>query len=343
MNEATTRRRDAAAQTMSSQPDSAGDKVPAPPEQSPRMPAAGTRGRVLGVGIATVDIVNLVAEYPAEDAEVRALAQRVLRGGNVTNTLAVLAQLGRDCEWVGTLADDAGGGMIRADLDRRGVRRGHAVSVVGACTPTSYITLSEATGSRTIVHHRALRELTAADFDAVPLGDCVWVHFEGRTPAETAAMIARVRRERPELPISVEIEKPRDGIERLFTGPDVLIFSRAYAESVAPERTVVDPCRRLSELAAASTAGLCLLPWGREGAYALAAGGEPMHAPAHPPSRLVDTLGAGDCFNATVIDGLLQGLSVPAMLARANRIAGHKCGQQGLDGLIASAGAAGLL
>lgn len=38
--------------------------------------------RVLAIGIATLDIVNLVSVYPTEDSEVRALDQRVTRGGN---------------------------------------------------------------------------------------------------------------------------------------------------------------------------------------------------------------------------------------------------------------------
>jgi ketohexokinase len=319
------------------------DAAPALRDAAQQMSNADTSGRVLGVGIATVDIVNVVADYPAEDCKVRAFSQRVLRGGNAANTLAVLAQLGRDCEWVGTLADDAGGALIGADLDRVGVRRAHAVSLAGTTSPTSYIALSQATGSRTIVHHRALRELTAADFDAVPLDDCSWVHFEGRNPAETAAMIARVRAERPGLPISVEIEKPRDGIKQLLMRSDVLIFSRAYAESQRQAPGPVDPRACLRQLAATSSAGLCLLPWGRDGAYALAAGGEVIHAPAYRPGRLVDTLGAGDVFNAAVIDGLLDGLAPPALLAGANQIAGYKCGRYGFDGLVSSANDAGLL
>ena len=201
--------------------------------------------RILGVGIATLDLVNEVAEYPPEDAEVRALGQRVTRGGNCANTLAVLAQLGHACAWVGTIADDAGGARILADLAARGVSTEHAVRVPDAVTPTSYISLSRHTGSRTIVHFRRLRELEAVDLAAVPLSGFDWVHLEGRAPGETAAIIRRIRQEAPGLPISLELEKPRPGIEALFDGPDVLMVSRAFAldragAHVGPARF---PCR----------------------------------------------------------------------------------------------------
>ncbi|MCG6939624.1 MAG: PfkB family carbohydrate kinase [Thiohalocapsa sp.] len=316
------------------------------------MPAErASTGPVLGVGIAALDIVNLVAAYPAEDAEVRALGQRIARGGNCANTLDVLAQLGRRCAWVGVLAGDQGADFIAVDLDRRGIDRRHAARVPGGATPTSYITLSRATGSRTIVHHRDLPELTATDFDAVPLADCAWVHFEGRNPAETARMIARVRRERPDVPVSVEIEKPRPGgIEALFRGADVLIFARAYVQAVLGDATA-DPRVCLERLAADTDARLCLLPWGADGAYGLAAGAAaPVFAPAHPPDALRDSIAAGDVFNAAVIDGLLEtglaaactGAGLGALLERANRLAGHKCGRDGLDGLVDSARAAAL-
>jgi ketohexokinase len=51
------------------------------------------------------------------------------------------------------------------------------------------------------------------------------------------------------------------------------------------------------------------------------------------PDRVVDTLGAGDTFNAGIISGYLDGLDTDATLARACRLAGRKCGQAGFDGL----------
>jgi ketohexokinase len=302
-------------------------------------PAPPALRRVLGIGIATLDIVNEVAAYPEEDDEVRALAQHRRLGGNVANTLDVLRQLGHGCAWCGTLADDPESDEVFAGLRDRGIDSSRARRPPGSRTPTSYVTLSRQTGSRTIVHHRRLRELEAADFRRVPLDGLDWAHFEGRNPEETAAMLRDCAARRPDLTVSVEIEKPRPDIEVLLAGPRVVILSRVFALAAGCQ----DPRAFLADQWGRTSAELLCLPWGAEGAYAQFRDGRPVFAPAHAPAVVRDTLGAGDVFNAAIIDGVLAGLSLSALLARANRLAGHKCGQLGLQGVVASARAAGLL
>ena len=293
--------------------------------------------RILGVGIATLDIVNEVADYPAEDSEIRALTQRRVRGGNVTNTLSVLAQLGHRCAWSGTLADDPASELILADLARHGIDTTQAVRIANTATPTSYVTLSRRTGSRSIVHHRDLPELDAAAFASTRMASPDWVHFEGRVPEETYRMLQMVRTAEPRARISVELEKPRPGIEVLFDGPDLILSGRAFAEA----RGFSDPHAFLEDLGRRTTAALCVLGWGAQGAYLLVRGAAIEHIPTEPPARVIDTLGAGDCLNAGIIDGLLRDMTPVQTLARAVRLAGLKCGHSGLAGLIAAAGITG--
>ncbi|UHD14470.1 PfkB family carbohydrate kinase [Thiocapsa bogorovii] len=293
------------------------------PAESVRTRATGS---VLGVGIAVLDLVNELEVYPAEDDEIRALAMRRVRGGNVTNSLAVLSQLGHRCRWVGTLGDDAAADLILDDLAGRGIEVRDAVRVPGGTTPTSSILLSRAGGSRTIVHFRDLPELSAEDFGRVSLDGLAWVHFEGRNPRETARMICRVRDEAPDVPISVELEKHRPGIEALLHGPQVLLASRGFAGACGFE----DPDDFLADLLVHSDARLCVVALGAQGAAFLARGGRVQRVPAYVPTRVVDTLGAGDVFNAGVIHGLLHGLPAGETVMQAVKLAGLKCGHPGV-------------
>ncbi|MBB1125388.1 PfkB family carbohydrate kinase [Thiospirillum jenense] len=294
---------------------------------------------IIGVGVATLDIVNRVTNYPAEDAEMRAIGQRLSRGGNVTNSLTVLSQFGHQCAWLGTCADDHAAMFIMNELRQNGIVTDQVIHHPGTTSPTSFITVSQLTGSRTIVHYRTLPELTADEFAQVSLDNCRWIHFEGRQPDHTAKMIARVQHDYPHLPISIEIEKNRPGIEGLLLPVQALLFSRAFIIATGAH----DPRQFLIRQQSISHAALCIAAWGADGAYAVTNDHIPQFVPAYRPPMLIETLAAGDVFNAAIIDGLLKQLPLVQVLTRAVHLSGYHCGREGLDGLIKSAAAAGIL
>lgn len=284
--------------------------------------------RILGVGTATVDIVNEVDAYPAEDSETRCLAQRVCRGGNATNTLATLSRLGHRCHWAGALGGDPQSRLVEADLDRLGVDRGLAVRFADGLTPTSSVILNRRNGSRTILHHRALPEYPAAAFREIRPGSFDWIHFEGRAVDELAACLDHAGGAgRPRL--SMEVEKPREGIETLFPRVDLLLFSSGYARHRGFDAPL--PFLETIREQAGEPAPAVVCAWGAWGAAMITDEGDALTSPACPPPKLVDTLGAGDVFNAGMIDRLARGFRPNEALEFACRLAGRKCGVSGLE------------
>jgi ketohexokinase len=283
--------------------------------------------RVLAVGGATLDVINSVNAYPREDDELRAIAQQQGRGGNATNTLVVLSQLGHQCSWAGMLGGDAASRVVMDDLGRYGVDTQWVTVQSDGLTPTSYIISSQATGSRTIVHYRDLPEYQFEAFSKIDLTQYDWIHFEGRDVMAVGAMLRHARQAQLTATLSLEIEKPRSGIEALVPLADVVIFARAYAVS----RGYNHAHALLEAIRPGAQSAMLFITWGEEGAWLQTAEGDPRHVPADPPKQVVDTLGAGDVFNAGVIDGLLSGKEPAAVLRDAVRLAGKKCGHRGLD------------
>lgn len=293
--------------------------------------------RILTVGIATLDIINTVDSFPVEDDEVRAVGQVVRRGGNASNTAVVLSQLGHTCSWAGSLADDASAGVVRADLESYGVAMDAVQIVADGCTPTSYVTLNQQNGSRTIVHYRDLPEYTFAQFRQIDLSRFDWLHFEGRNVHETRAMLDDAKQRAPDLPVSVEIEKPREGIECLCADVGLLLYSRAYVMRYVMQHAMqcaeTDPTTFLREQHRRLPAAEHVCSWGDMGAWGVGCNGELFHRPALALSQVVDTLGAGDTFNAGIIHGKLSGRVLTDCLRDACQLAAKKCTQQGLQGL----------
>lgn len=284
--------------------------------------------RVLGVGIATLDVVNVVENYPDENSEHRALDQHIHRGGNATNTLVVLSQLAHRCYWCGTRGDDLNGNLILNDLDDHGVDYTHSYLVAGGKTPTSYVSLSGHTGSRSIVHYRDLPEMDFAHFQHLTLNLYDWIHFEGRNVEQVGKMMAYVKELYPQIPTSLEVEKTRPGIESLFNLADYLLFSKAYVT----QQGCTSAEQWLHEMQDRFPGRQLVCAWGEDGAYAMDHH-RIVHSPAFPPEKVVDTLGAGDTFNAGFIHAQLQQQTVSESLRFACQLAGKKCGQMGLENL----------
>jgi len=283
--------------------------------------------KILGVGVATLDIINTVADYPDEDSEIRAESQMINRGGNTTNTLAVLSQLGHQCYWAGTLANETDASHIIDDLNKYRINHQFSRTYSTGRVPTSYILLNTRNGSRSIVHYRNLPELSYADFKNIPLTDFDWIHFEARNTDQTLLMLQRVKEKASHIPCSLEIEKQRDNLEQLYPYADMLIFSKTYCQQTK-YKTAEHLLKNLQMKYPEKT---MVLPWGDEGAYAASAETGLIHDPAIKPRRINDTLGAGDTFNAGLINSRLKNKALQEVIHYSNSLASIKITVNGFD------------
>ena len=280
---------------------------------------------ILAIGIATLDIINTVDSYPDEDSELRAIAQTQTRGGNATNTLTVLSQLGHQCHWGGVLIDEADSQFILDDLASSNINISACKRLPNGKMPTSYITLSQQTGSRSIVHHRDCPEYSFDDFKLIDLTQFDWIHFEGRNIDDTLLMLQHLKQYYPNTPCSIEIEKPRSDIEQLFEHASILMFSQHYAQAKGFE-TATDLLNSLANNISATCTR------GEQGAWAVDKNGI-HHSKVTIPTKIIDTLGAGDTFNAALIHSLVNNNELQYALDNACKLASHKCGQQGFSNL----------
>jgi ketohexokinase len=288
----------------------------------------GQSMKILIIGNAAVDIINHVASTPKEDDEIRALSQTTAMGGNSANTAIVLSMLGHDVSWAGSLADDANSQLIIHTFEHYHVDVTHAQIVIGGKTPTSYITLSKENGCRTIVHYRDLPELSFDVTGQRDLNTYQWVHFEGRNIESISQMINQIKSSTPDLPISLEVEKPRPGIESLFSSANLLLFSHHYAR----EKGYKNAKELLTHISRSHPQQIACCTWGAKGAFGTYDGNLFEIKPERLKS-VTDTIGAGDVYNAGVISSLLVGNSPQTAMEQASRLAEKKCTQTGFSGL----------
>lgn len=287
--------------------------------------------KILGIGNALIDIIHRVDHYPQEDEEIRANSQSVRLGGNVANSLQVLAQLGHEPAFLGVIAQDAEGQMVQKLMQEAGIDLSHAQIKRLGQTPRSYITLNIQNGSRTIVHYRQLDELDHQRFGKTPIEDYQWLHFEGRNLDNLTAMINLAPVFLQGQPMSLELEKNRPGLVELMPKVGVAFMAKTFAQT----QGFYTPELALAHYHALAPNTLIFLTWGGQGAWLCTQDGKIHHEAAHDDMPLVETLGAGDTFIAAAIHALINQNTPQQALGFANQLAARKCAQEGFANLLA--------
>ncbi len=279
--------------------------------------------RVVGIGANVLDTVICMREYPAEDKKARAESVFSTGGGPVGNALVALARLGVSAEYLGGVSDDENGARLLEEFARFGVRTDRTVCVKGTKAFTSYILLSEKSGSRTCVFDRGTlpdREENVL-FSAIDGADVL--HLDGNylRSAIAAAKYARGRG----VKVSLDAGGNYEGIGELLPYADILIPSEEFALAQTGKGTAEEAMLALQS--AYSPEVLAVTQGAKGGLYY-----EDGACRAYPgfPVRCVDSNGSGDTFHGAFLAAYLRGMAREECCRFASAAAAIKCTRAGV-------------
>ncbi|XP_014496074.1 ribokinase [Vigna radiata var. radiata] len=188
---------------------------------------------VVGYGMTAVDFLATVDRFPNPDDKVRSSSLKVEGGGNAGNALTCAARLGLKPKLISKIADDAHGFAILKELEADGVDTNFIVVSKGGSSTFSYVLVDNQTKTRTSIYTPGDPPMMVDDlpqstllsaFDGARL-----VYFDGMFP-ETALFVAQ-EAARNNIPILVEAESPREGLDELMKLADFVVCSSRFPQA----------------------------------------------------------------------------------------------------------------
>lgn len=281
------------------------------------------------LGVLVVDALSgPLPHYPVPGVttQVNTRSVKFLPGGGAANTGSALAQLGVPVAVFSKVGADPNGGFLRSELKRNGADVSHIRESAGESTPFTFVGIHP-NGDRSFIHTPGCNlTFSAKDLDLEALYGCQALLYQD--------MWVLPSLDGPAAP-EILAEARRRGITTLLDecyglGPDREIFEAAlpHCDVVLPsadDMRIIYPGLAPGEIAARlreKGAGRVVLKLGREGCLVSGSKGS-----THLPSlagEIVDTTGAGDCFDAGFIAGLVNGLD-DVQAAQAGNLAAAEC------------------
>ena len=263
---------------------------------------------VLGIGDTDMDVFVKVADLPGRDEKVLGQYLGEHPGGMIANFCCAASRLGARAAMASVVGDDARGEPALAGLEACGVDTSQVRVRIGGTTFFCVILL-DASGEKALTAVKTDCHMPArTDVDPAAIGRARLVHLMG-DDLDFASWAAREAKSRGTL---VSLDMEASTTSRGFAAlaqllPDVDI---AFVNEVGLRRGFgEDPREGARELLAAGSS-VVAVTMGSKGAF-VASANRVARVPAFRVP-VVDTTGAGDCFNGAFVVGYLNGWDVEA-------------------------------
>ena len=283
---------------------------------------------IAGLGASTLDILTQVAIFPTRREVKEAAELKLAGGGPVATALAAAAKLGGTCLMLDALGDDDMGRAIVADFQKYGVDT-RALKLLGGERSAAASVVVNENGERAVYFKRGTTEIIPKDLRAELLAEiprAKILHINGRHFDMLEEAIFRARRAGVLVSFDGGADRYSAEMRELAASADICIVTRDFAEKYTGTADLREATNALFT-AATKIAGVTD---GIHGSYMRVRGGDIIHQPAFPQTRIVDTTGCGDSYHGAFLYGLTQRMSVSRSAELASAVASMNT--QGLGG-----------
>jgi sugar/nucleoside kinase (ribokinase family) len=268
-------------------------------------PVAGRRVDILSLGNPNIDLVFAVAQAPRADQ--KCLGRRIgtFAGGTTSNVACAAGRLGARTSVYGRIGDDPEGQFLKAEFERFNVSTEHLRVVQGTSSATAIIMINEH-GEKALIYVPMPEQQWG---ESLPVDLFAQSRIIYTMPYEIAifgkvAQLAHQQGANVVIDVETAMVPNVDRLDALLGLSDVVFFSDSSFREILgslPTSEVMQQLLRKGPRA-------IIVTLGAQGALAVT-NDNVVRQPGFP-AKVVDTTGAGDCFNGALLAATLEGQSL---------------------------------
>jgi sugar/nucleoside kinase (ribokinase family) len=274
---------------------------------------------VIGLGASTIDLITLVAHFPAKREAQQALAMAIQGGGPVATAIVAAARLGGKTAMVDSIGDDWAGKLILQDFQMEGIETDTIEIQRGHTTSISNILVSSDNGVRAIMFlPGSVPELILSESQKDAIRSAKMIHLNGRHWKACLEAIELAKQQNVRISFDGGAHRFKPEMKALLPLTDICIVAKEFAERYTGEEDLSASAGLLLE----EGPEIAVVTNGREGSWICTKEGLSFHQPAFLFPKTVDTTGCGDSYHGAFLAGLLKGFTVRQAAILASAVAG---------------------
>jgi ribokinase len=278
---------------------------------------------IVGLGEVVIDWVVELPYYPSPDEKINALSESYFPGGVTANFLVAFSRLGGSCGFIGAVGDDFYADLLIDDLKREKIDTSLTFKIEDKTTPINFIMIVK--GEKSIIQspHMQTTKIKISDLDELYIGNAKVLHTTiiHQKVTEKAIEIAKDF----DVSVSIDLEaqiaqKGWQVLKEVLLSADIVIPNKNGALSITNTKSP----QKAAEILVKKGIPIVIITLGKEGVLITTKKFQ-KKIPAYEVKKVIDTTGAGDCFNGAFCYGYwIEGWEIEKACKYANAAAALK-------------------
>ncbi len=273
---------------------------------------------VIGIGASTIDIINVVDHFPAEEEVQKSYENIVQGGGPVATAIVALARLGSNVMMIDNVGDDWIGKHVVEEYKNENVNSELIKVWDNHTTSSATILVCKKDGARTIIFSPGnAPEVSPTDITEEMISKSKYIHINGRHLDACLQACKIAKTTGTMISFDGGSHRYREELKTIIPFVDICIVAKDFAFSFSRTESISESANSFLK----SGSEIVVITDGTNGGYLFTKEINCHHQKAFLVENTIDTTGCGDSFHGAFLFGLCNNYDLFQTMKIASAVA----------------------